>query len=260
MADSTNPVAPNAPAHKMSRAATILTGLGLVIGVLFAAAGLAAGLGARLGLWHFRVGFQILQWATYAALAVIVVSLVGAVLAQLRDLRRARTMGLLGLALGLATAAPPLYQYYIAMHVPSIHDISTDTVNPPTYVAVVARRANSDNSLEPDADTARKQAEAYPDIKPVVVQIAPAQALARAESAARGMGWEIVAVDPQAMRIEATATTTMFGFKDDVVIRVAAEGSGSRVDVRSASRVGKSDVGANARRIRAYLKEFGSTS
>jgi len=76
----------------------------------------------------------------------------------------------------------------------------------------------------------------------------------RALAAARASGWAIVAADSAAGRIEATATTAWFGFKDDVVVRVAPEGTGSRVDVRSVSRVGKSDVGANARRIREYLE------
>jgi uncharacterized protein (DUF1499 family) len=72
------------------------------------------------------------------------------------------------------------------------------------------------------------------------------------------MGWEIVAADAAAGRIEATDTTFWFGFKDDVVIRVEADGAGSRIDVRSVSRVGVGDVGANARRIRAYLRALGT--
>jgi uncharacterized protein (DUF1499 family) len=72
------------------------------------------------------------------------------------------------------------------------------------------------------------------------------------------MGWELVASDSAAGRIEATATTPWFGFKDDVVVRVRPDGSGSRIDVRSVSRVGKSDVGANAKRIRTYLADIAS--
>ena len=88
---------------------------------------------------------------------------------------------------------------------------------------------------------------------PLHLDVAPAQAFDRALTAARAMGWEIVASDPAQGRIEGTATTFWFGFKDDIVVRVGADGSGSRVDVRSLSRIGKSDVGANARRIRDYL-------
>jgi uncharacterized protein (DUF1499 family) len=67
------------------------------------------------------------------------------------------------------------------------------------------------------------------------------------------MGWEIIAADSARGRIEAVATTRWFGFIDDVVVRISEDGSRSRIDVRSVSRVGRSDVGANARRIRAYL-------
>ena len=70
------------------------------------------------------------------------------------------------------------------------------------------------------------------------------------------MGWDIVAVAPQDFRIEATDTTLLFGFKDDVVIRVSAASGGSRVDVRSLSRVGRSDFGVNANRIRKYFKQL----
>jgi uncharacterized protein (DUF1499 family) len=84
----------------------------------------------------------------------------------------------------------------------------------------------------------------------------PAAAYARAFAAARAMGWEIVAAEPAAGRIEATATTRWFGFKDDVVVRVRGTSAGSRIDARSVSRVGKGDVGTNARRIRAYFAEI----
>jgi uncharacterized protein (DUF1499 family) len=86
----------------------------------------------------------------------------------------------------------------------------------------------------------------------VTTQLPPAQAFPRALAAARAMGWTMVAQDSSAGTIEASDTTFWFGFTDDVVIRVAADGDGSRIDVRSLSRIGRSDVGANARRIRAY--------
>jgi len=73
------------------------------------------------------------------------------------------------------------------------------------------------------------------------------------------MGGELVASDPVAGRIEATDTTFWFGFKDDIVVRVAPAPGGSRVDVRSTSRVGLSDVGTNAARIRKYLRALQST-
>ena len=93
----------------------------------------------------------------------------------------------------------------------------------------------------------------YPDLKPGLMNSLPAAAFPQALQAAKDMGWKIVASEPTSLRIEATDTTPWFGFKDDVVVRLSPSLKGSRVDVRSVSRVGKSDVGTNARRIRAYL-------
>jgi uncharacterized protein (DUF1499 family) len=88
---------------------------------------------------------------------------------------------------------------------------------------------------------------------PLTLELPPPAAFNRALDAARRMGWDIVAADNRAGRIEATATTIWFAFKDDVVIRVTPSANGSRIDVRSLSRVGKGDLGTNARRVRAYL-------
>jgi uncharacterized protein (DUF1499 family) len=86
--------------------------------------------------------------------------------------------------------------------------------------------------------------------------VAPNIAFERAKGAVEEAGWQIAREDPSAGRIEAVATTFWFGFKDDVVIRIAADGPGSRVDVRSKSRVGKGDLGTNAQRIRAYQRRL----
>jgi uncharacterized protein (DUF1499 family) len=260
MADTTTPGTSTPVAGKAARAAVILSWLGFAVGAVCIVAGIASGLGARMGLWHFRTGFLVLQVATFSAFGVIAVSLIGAIMAQRLDLRRVRTTGLLGLVLGVVAAAPPLYEYYLAKSNPVIHDVSTDTAYPPEFLAILPLRSKDDNSLQPNAEVAAMQAAAFPDLQPAMVATTPDQTLRRAESAARAMGWEIVAVDPQAMRIEATATSLLFGFKDDIVIRIRpeAEGKSSRVDMRSASRVGKSDLGVNARRIRAYFKAFDS--
>jgi len=142
-----------------------------------------------------------------------------------------------------------------ARRLPPIHDVTTDTADPPVFVAVLPLRAGARNSAEYGGDSiAALQQRGYPDIRPLRLDVLPDSAFSRAEDAARAMGWEIVAADAAARRIEATATTRWFGFKDDVVVRVRPDGdTGSRVDVRSVSRVGRSDVGANAARIRAYL-------
>jgi uncharacterized protein (DUF1499 family) len=146
-----------------------------------------------------------------------------------------------------------------ANQVPLIHDITTDTENPPQFVALREVRLQAPNGAEyGGAKVAEAQKAAYPDIKPVLlVDVPPPAAFERALNAARSMGWEIVAAEREQRRIEATATTFWFRFKDDVVIRIAADGTtGSRLDIRSTSRVGISDLGANARRIREFLKKF----
>ena len=96
----------------------------------------------------------------------------------------------------------------------------------------------------------------YPDLKPGFVSCPPDAVYTDALQAAKDMGWQIVASEPKTLRIEATDTTPWFGFKDDVVVRLSPIPAGSRIDVRSVSRVGKSDVGTNARRISAYMSRL----
>jgi uncharacterized protein (DUF1499 family) len=103
---------------------------------------------------------------------------------------------------------------------------------------------------------AQQQRKAYPDIQPVTIAEPPDAAFKSALNAARDVGWQIVAATLDERRIEATDTTTWFGFKDDIVVRVTPSGSGSRIDVRSVSRLGQGDLGKNAARIRAYLQRL----
>ncbi len=150
---------------------------------------------------------------------------------------------------------------------PPIHDVTTDLKDPPAFKDIVPLRAAA-GAVNP-VEYARSQSihgklfnvsdaqrSAYPDIQPLALAQPAAQALQMARQVARDMGWDIVAVVPSEGRIEATDTTWYFGFKDDVVIRVRPGSSGSRVDVRSESRVGLGDAGTNARRVRAYLAKL----
>lgn len=140
---------------------------------------------------------------------------------------------------------------------PPIHDITTDTENPPEFVTVVNLRKPGENTTSyVDDGTANKQLEAYPDIETIVLEDDAETVFARAMTAAKEMGWEIVASEPAEGHIEAVATTPFVGFKDDVVIRVRAGDAGTIVDVRSKSRIGKGDAGVNAKRIRAYTAEL----
>jgi uncharacterized protein (DUF1499 family) len=158
---------------------------------------------------------------------------------------------------GLLVAGIPWQLKLTAQRVPPIHDITTDTENPPAFVAVVPLRKDAPNPADyGGSETAAQQLAAYPDVKPVLLTVSPEQAFVKALAAAGDMGWEIVEAKSTEGRIEATDTTFWFGFKDDVVVRIRAADHGSRIDVRSVSRVGKSDVGTNAKRIRAYLERL----
>jgi uncharacterized protein (DUF1499 family) len=214
---------------------------------------LLAGPGTRLGIWAYGTGFLLMRIAFFTGLGAAALALV------LLLVPKTRTMGmaslLLALILGVGTAYVPWSGVKKARSLPFIHDITTDTRNPPAFVAVLPLRAGAPNPPEYAGDeVARQQLEGYPDLEPAMLSVPPAQAFERALAAARQMGWEIVAAEAAEGRIEATDTTFWFGFKDDVVIRIEAAGSGSRLDMRSKSRVGRSDVGANAERIRRYLQ------
>lgn len=219
---------------------------------------LIAGPGTRMDWWAFGTGFQLMRWAAYVGLA-------GAALAAILALvPRTRQQGvaplLLALVLGLGVAAVPWSGLQHARSVPPIHDISTDTERPPAFVAILPLRADAPNPAEyGGAEIAAQQHEAYPDLGTRHLQMPASEAFKRAEKAAREMGWEIVAMEPREGRLEATDTTRWFGFKDDVVVRIEPDGDRARLDVRSVSRVGESDVGANAARIRAYLTQVGGT-
>ncbi len=213
---------------------------------------LIAGPGTRLGLWEFGFGFTLMRWALYLGVAAAVLGI------ALLIIPKTRTGNVPGLAaaavIGLATAAVPYLWVQQAQSVPRIHDITTDTVDPPPFVAIAPLREDAPNPLEyPGEETAEQQREAYPDIVTFRTDVYPAIVFDHAVSVVEQKGWELVDANQDEGRIEATDTTFWFGFKDDVVIRIRAFNDGSEVDVRSKSRVGMSDVGANAARIRGFL-------
>jgi uncharacterized protein (DUF1499 family) len=237
----------------------VLSMLTIAIAVAASALALVSGPGTRLDLWPWQRGFALLSWGAYAGMAAAALA-VGLLAVRLFAGARhgGAVLALAALALGVAAFAPPVLLLWQANRVPPIHDITTDMEDPPAFVALLAeRRASPNGAAYGGAQVAAAQRKAYPDIKPLVIQAAPAAAFQRALEAARAMGWEIAASDPATGRIEATAATTWFGFRDDVVVRIRAEGAGSRIDVRSVSRVGESDIGANARRTREYLSRLG---
>ena len=228
--------------------------LALALGAALGA--VVAGLGVRLSWWTFGTGFSILKYAAIGALISVPLSLLGWWFVARRGLR-GQGWAMVALAAGLAGVWVPLYTVYTARGLPMIHDISTDLGNPPAFVAVLPLRAASANSTAYGGVTvAALQKQFYPDIQPLVIAQPPAQVFQRALSVAQTLGWDLVEVNEAAGRIEATTTTFWFGFKDDVVVRLTPAGAGSRIDVRSLSRVGVSDLGVNAQRIRDYLKRL----
>jgi hypothetical protein len=139
-----------------------------------------------------------------------------------------------------------------------INDVTTDTENPPEFVSAIPHRQDTPGKgVYGGPEAARKQRAAYPDIRTLAVGLPPSRAYDAAVGAAKRMNWRVVEGDRTRGRIEAVAATRWFGFEDDVVIRIApAADGGSVIDIRSASRVGKSDFGTNARRIRSFQKTF----
>ncbi|MGE5299769.1 MAG: DUF1499 domain-containing protein, partial [Acidobacteriota bacterium] len=174
--------------------------------------------------------------------------------------KRGFLLALLGLAIAGALVFIAWHWMQLASGLPPIHDITTDTESPPKFVAILPLRKKASNPPDYGGPAiAAQQHKAYPDIKPLILGVPPGEAFDKAIAVARKMGWNIVDANKAAGRIEAVATTFWFGFKDDIAIRVEKSGAGSRVDIRSVSRVGVSDIGTNAVRIRKFLAEMRKT-
>ena len=230
-------------------------GLALAIG-----AGLSAvisGLGTRWGWWYFTTGFVILRWSAVAGLLAALVSLIGGILSGWKIRRTGVTIVLAGLLVGAVIAGIPWSWMRTAKQVPRIHDITTDMENPPRFVSIMPLRKDAPNSPEYGGPgIALLQRAGYPDIQPLVLPIPAVSAFERALQAARDMGWNIVDASAKDGRIEAMDRTFWFGFTDDIVVRITPLPGLSKIDVRSVSRVGLSDIGTNAKRIRAFLSRI----
>ena len=213
-----------------------------------------AGPAYRLKLIDLTDAFVLIRWGAWLGLGACLVALAGGWITRPGAHRRGFAFALAGVVTGAVAFGVPFAMLQSAKASPPIHDITTDAENPPRFVAMVALRQGSPNPVEYEGEAvARQQRLAYPDIRPATLVEAPAAAFKRAANAARDLGWQIVAEVPDEGRIEATDTTVWFGFKDDIVIRVSPAAGGSRIDVRSISRLGTGDLGKNAARIRAFL-------
>ncbi|MFT6408847.1 MAG: hypothetical protein ACJAQ6_002269 [Arenicella sp.] len=211
--------------------------------------------GFRLGAFAFPTSFQILTYTVYLSAAVFIVGMVMSFIKRTDPImaKSSRTIAMIALLplIGLGT------QMFTAKSVPAIHNISTDVVNPPAFDKVVALRGEKTNPLEYNvADLASVQTEAYPKVKTLITDLSVSEAHARAKSVLESMGLELVNSDQSNGILEATETTTLWGFKDDLVVRIAESNGKTAVDLRSVSRIGMSDLGANAKRIEKFLAKF----
>ena len=165
------------------------------------------------------------------------------------------------IALSIAASVIPVLGIVHARQVPRIHDITTDTASPPAFVALAAARNAAPNGTEyGGAEVASAQKQAYPDVATLHSRLAPDALFERVQQAVRASGWQVADASRSEGRIEATETSLLYGFKDDVVVRIRPDGDGSALDVRSASRVGRSDLGVNAARIRGLLRRLAQPS
>lgn len=218
-----------------------------------------AGVGYRLQWWSLGAAFALLRWGAWLGLAAAMLGAVAAVIAFRQGRRGIAVLALAAVVVGAASAFIPWQWQSKAGEVPPIHDISTDTRSPPEFVAIAPLRADASNpAAYAGEQTARAQRNAYPDIDTIRLAATPQEVFDAAVATTDALGWQLVATDPPQGRIEATDTTRWFGFKDDVVIRIRPGDGVTLVDVRSKSRLGRSDAGTNAERIRAFrnrLKE-----
>lgn len=149
----------------------------------------------------------------------------------------------------------PLSMMNKAKNVPPIHDISTDTVTPPEFIAIAPLRADAPNPVAYSGiETAEQQRNAYPDLQTLRYTQSKAVLMEASGQAVNNLGWERVSSDSNTSLVEATDSTMWFGFKDDVVVRITDNGNERLLDVRSKSRVGGSDLGKNAERIRDFTE------
>jgi len=227
----------------------------LVLGLATAGGVLLAGYGYRWQWWSLGSAFQALRPLAYAGVAVALLALVATGLCLMLRRWRLALVPIAARAAGFIAFGLPFSLQSRAAGVPAIHDITTDFTDPPQFVSLRKLREDTPNGANYGGSiVADQQRAAYGDIAPVILPLSPTQALAKAQAVAQAMGWQVVSAGDG--QLEATATTPWFGFKDDVIIRIRPDGSGSRIDVRSVSRIGSSDLGANAARVRQTIERL----
>ncbi len=213
--------------------------------------------GARFGLWGFEVGFLCLQLGSLLGLIGIACGIPAIVAARRRSLSGDLWATVSGMAICFAVVVFMGMQLLSGLSAPLIHHVSTNKEDPPPFIDIVALRGEHSNPLDYDIEAVGPlQDEFYPWVEPLLLRATPAEAFERAVGALQSMGLDIVATHPEEGLIEAVDTTFWFGFKDDVAVRVREYPQGTVVDVRSISRIGLSDVGVNAKRVKEILRRL----
>ncbi len=228
--------------------------LGMSIGILAILAVLLPGPLYRLGIVGLGGAFGMITYGAYGGMLAVLITVIGLILLLAARRREYFIRIIVGITLGVIAWGVPYMWLKKAESVPAIHDITTDTANPPQFQAdiLALRKGAANSTVYGGPKIAALQEKAYPDIQPMLFSLPLSQVYAAALQTVETRGWKLVSNDPATGIIEATATTFWFGFKDDVVIRIVPNGTGTRLDIRSESRIGTSDVGRNAQRIRAF--------
>ena len=241
----------------MASRSTVAT-LSLVLGGLGLAAVVVGIGGTQLGLLAPLAGFFLAILLTaVSGLGAVIAGLVGLVRTRAASGRAGRERAWGGIGLGALLVAGIVSALALSGSggAAAIHDVTTNVDDPPEFSDAVRNVPGRQNGVDyPDGGETvpDQQRIAYPDLDPIELDLSPSQALERAQRVAEGLGWTVTAVDRERGLVEAFDVTRFFRFVDDVVIRVRPRGAASVVDLRSNSRVGGGDLGANARRIRAF--------
>jgi uncharacterized protein (DUF1499 family) len=255
-------------AIKRRRWAVRLTILAAILCFGAVVAALVASVGSGQGAWHFRTGFTVLRYAFFVAIGGALIALIGAWLAW-RTRPRLAVINILALLTAVGFVAYLGNLARTAYSAPPIHDVTTNLDDPPRFYRLGLRRDNLANvpaggrrdleAMEPRERWKAIHREHYGDIATIRVPWSRAETIDRAARLAERRGWEIVTVDRANGILEAVDTSRFFRFRDNVILRaipVSESGAGSMVDMRSVSRVGVSDVGMNAKRVRAFLADL----
>ena len=210
----------------------------------------------KYGVVDLGTAFTGFKFGVFAGIATLILLVL-----QILFKRKTVTLGSTIMALLLSTIAIaiPLSMLDKGKSVPPIHDISTDLVNPPEFVAIAPLRADAPNPVEyAGVEVATQQRAAYPELQTLNYPQSKSELVEATKQAIDHLGWQLVNIDADQGIVEATDRTMWFGFKDDVIVRITDNGSKRLVDIRSKSRVGGSDLGKNAERIHGFIEELDS--